>query len=279
MIYKTYKVLYDFKEQMNEKNISSYAASTAFFLFVSMIPIFALICTVISFTSLSEEDFVFLIMEMSPGVVGSFFASLMEDIYAQSAGAISIAIVVTIWSAGKGMMALMRGLNVINGVQENRGYFITRGISGIYTVIMILSVSITMLFMGFGKEIFGLFMKSFPSAEHIFEKISYFRFLFFWIILSLFFALIYTYVPNKKMRFRMQIPGAVFSAIVWTIFSWGFSVYIHFFGGFGGYGSLTTVVIVLLWLYFMIYFILVGAHINRYFGPVYHYFGKEKNKA
>ena len=114
MIYKTYKVLYDFKEKMNEKNISSYAASTAFFLFVSMIPIFALICTVISFTSLSEEDFVFLIMEMSPGVVGSFFASLIEDIYAQSAGAISIAIVVTIWSAGKGMMALMRGLNVIN---------------------------------------------------------------------------------------------------------------------------------------------------------------------
>ena len=37
MIYKTYKVLYDFKEKMNEKNISSYAASTAFFLFVSMI--------------------------------------------------------------------------------------------------------------------------------------------------------------------------------------------------------------------------------------------------
>ena len=186
MIYKTYKVLYDFKEKMNEKNISSYAASTAFFLFVSMIPIFALICTVISFTSLSEEDFVFLIMEMSPGVVGSFFASLIEDIYAQSAGAISIAIVVTIWSAGKGMMALMRGLNVINGVQENRGYFITRGISGIYTVIMILSVSITMLFMGFGKEIFGLFMKSFPSAEHIFEKISYFRFLFFFALIGFF---------------------------------------------------------------------------------------------
>lgn len=279
MITKTIKILKDFNSKMNEKNISSYAASTAFFLFISMIPILCLICTVISYTNLSEEDFISVIMDVSPGIVSSFFISLMEDIYAQSAGAISIAILITIWSAGKGTLALMRGLNVIHDVQENRGYFVTRGISGFYTLIMIISVSITLIFMGFGREIFGVFMKTFPNVEHIFAKVSYFRFLYFWMILTLFFALIYTYVPNKKLKFKMQIPGAVFSAIVWTLFSWGFSIYIYYFGGFGGYGSLTTVVIVLLWLYFMIYIILIGAHINIYFGPVYHYFFKRRIKT
>ena len=51
--------------------------------------------------------------------------------------------------------------------------------------------------------------------------------------------------------------------------SFAFSIYVDYFDGFGAYGSLTTVVIIMIWFYMMMYILLIGAHINRYFGPVY----------
>ena len=79
----------------------------------------------------------------------------------------------------------------------------------------------------------------------------------------------YSFVPGRKLRFRKQLPGAAFSAVVWSIASYFFSVYIEFFNGFGAYGSLTTIVILMFWFYMMMYILLIGAHINRYFGPAY----------
>ena len=68
---------------------------------------------------------------------------------------------------------------------------------------------------------------------------------------------------------KKQIPGAFFSALIWSVTSWGFSVYIDAFHGFSTYGSLTTVIAVLIYMYAMLYIALIGAYINRYFGPIY----------
>mgnify|MGYP006990138486 CR=1 FL=1 len=38
------------------------------------------------------------------------------------------------------------------------------------------------------------------------------------------------------------------------------------------YGNLATIVIIMLWLYMCIYIIMIGAYVNRYFEPVYHFF-------
>ncbi len=81
------------------------------------------------------------------------------------------------------------------------------------------------------------------------------------------FMLIYSYVPGKNQKFLLQMPGALFTAVIWNGFSFVFSAYLEYFGDFGIYGSLATVVIVLLWLYWMSYIVMAGAHINKYFRP------------
>ena len=93
------------------------------------------------------------------------------------------------------------------------------------------------------------------------------RFLVSWGVLTLLFAVIYSYVPSVRQKFLYQLPGAAFSAIVWSIFSFFFSVYIKYFNGFSTYGSLTTIIIILLWMYFCFYIIMIGAFLNRYFAP------------
>lgn len=259
---KIYHFIREFSKEMNRENVSSFAASAAFFIFVSMIPVLYILCTIISVTSITEAVLVEAIEVVAPNVVGDFFITLISDVYNTSAGVVSVAVIITLWSAGKGMLALMRGLNGINHVTEHRNYFLIRLIAGIYTLIMLVLVVFSLVFLGFGKIIAGLLMESIPGTTTIFEILMKFRFLYVWPLLTIFFSMIYAYVPNKKSRFKRQLPGALLSAVSWTVFSWGFSMYIKYFGALGGYGSLTTIILVLLWLYFSMYILFVGAKIN-----------------
>ena len=269
MRHKLYIILQDFQKQMNRKNIGSFAASTAFFLFLSLMPMLIMLCTIIPFTSLTEENLLQAVAELVPETLTPLLTNLIADVYDKSAGVLSIAAIATLWSAGKGMLALIRGLNEVNGVEENRNYFLLRTVASLYTLVLLIVVLMSLLINVFGNVLLDMISARVPQARVLFDFAMNFRFLAVWLLLSVLFTVIYTYVPNKKLKFGMQIPGAVFSAVVWSIFSWGFAIYVESGSGFNIYGSLSLIIIIMLWLYFCIYIILIGAQINRYFGPAY----------
>ncbi|MEY8525196.1 YihY/virulence factor BrkB family protein [Lachnospiraceae bacterium 38-10] len=276
MIKKLYQIFYRFGRQMTIKNISSFAASTAFFLFISLIPILYLVCSILPYVNITQEALRESIDAVLPGVIGMFLNSIIADVYGRSAGGISLAVLVMLWSAGKGMMALMRGLNAVNEVEEEKNYFFVRVVAATYTILLIAALVISMVFSGFGKFILKMLIDSIPGGDMLYSVLGRIRFLYSWIVLTVLFMTIYSYVPGRRQKFLMQLPGAFFTAIIWNGFSLGFSVYLEYFGDFGVYGSLATVVIVLLWLYCMSYIVMVGAHINRYFRPANEYIWEKR---
>lgn len=255
----------DFSREMKKQNISAYAASIAFFFFLSVVPMLIMICTIIPYTPLTQEDLVTLVKDLTPEMVDPLVESLISDVYDKSAGILSVAIIATIWSAAKGVMALMQGLNAINGVEEKRNYLIIRGIASLYTVVMLVVVILSLFIMVFGNQLVNLALHRIPNLRAVVAFAMNFRFVLVWIILTILFAAIYTYVPDKKLKFKEQIPGAVFSAVVWSMFSWGFSIYVTYGNSYGIYGSLSIIIIVLLWMYFCMYITMIGAYLNRYF--------------
>ena len=276
MIKKLYQIFYRFGRQMTIKNISSFAASTAFFLFISLIPILYLVCSILPYVNITQEALRESIDAVLPGVIGMFLNSIIADVYGRSAGGISLAVLVMLWSAGKGMMALMRGLNAVNEVEEEKNYFFVRVVAATYTILLIAALVISMVFSGFGKFILKMLIDSIPGGDMLYSVLGRVRFLYSWIVLTVLFMTIYSYVPGRRQKFLMQLPGAFFTAIIWNGFSLGFSVYLEYFGDFGVYGSLATVVIVLLWLYCMSYIVMIGAHINRYFRPANEYIWEKR---
>ena len=268
---------YDFNKHMSRKNISAFAASTAFFLFLSLIPALMLLCAVIPYTPLTESNVMSALTQISPDTMDSLVVSIISDVYDKSVGLISITAIGTLWSAGKGVLALMRGLNAINNVEENRNYFVLRMIASLYTILTLVAVVISLLFMVFGNTLIGIIEGIVPGGSYFFALLMHFRTPFVWVIMTLIIALMYAYVPGTKQGFRMQLPGAGLAAIGWSVTTFGFSVYIDEFNGFNTYGSLTTIIILMLWLYAGMYIILVGAYINRYFKPAFQFFiGKKK---
>lgn len=253
---------------MRKQNISAYAASIAFFFFLSVVPMLMVICTIIPYTPLTEENLVEAVTDITPDLVDDLVESLIADVYDKSAGILSVAVIATIWSAAKGVMALMRGLNAVNGVEENRNYFVIRFIASFYTLVMLVAVILSLFIMVFGDQLVTLALHRLPQLQMVVSFFMSFRFMAVWVVLTLSFAAIYAYMPDKKQKFKEQIPGAAFASVLWSIFSWGFSIYVTYGNSYGIYGSLSLIIIVLIWMYFCMYIIMIGAHINRYFQPV-----------
>lgn len=279
MFRKIYIILRDFSRKMGKQNTSAFAASTAFFLFLSLVPMLIMICTLIPFTPLTEENLVTAITDLTPDMIDVLVKSVISDVYDKSAGSIlSIAAVATLWSAGKGVLALIRGLNAVNGVVEERNYFLVRIVASFYTIVMLLVVILSLFIMVFGNLFVNMLAVQVPQVQTVFSFLMNFRFLAVWLVLTILFTAVYAYVPNKKLKFREQIPGAAFSAVVWSVFSWGFSIYVERTGAFSTYGSLSIIVIAMLWLYFCMYIIMIGAQLNKYFRPVNQVFFKSRKE-
>ena len=268
MVHKFLPIILDFSRQMSKKKINDFAASTAFFFFLSIVPLLIMICTIIPYTPLTEENLVEAVTEVLPDMVAPVAESLIGDIYDKSAGILSIAIITTLWSASKGVMALMRGLNAVNDVEEQRNFLVVRVIASFYTIVMLIVVILSLFVMVFGDQLVSLILYRVPRLRQVVSFAMNFRFLLVWAVLSILFAALYAYVPNKKLNFKEQIPGAVFAAVVWSIFSWGFSSYVTYGNSYGIYGSLAVIIIVLLWMYFCMYIIMIGAYLNQYFESV-----------
>lgn len=259
-----YKMIREFTTSMKRENLSSFASSAAFFIFVSLVPILIVVCTIIPYTPLTQENLIKIITEITPDRMDAIIINIVEDVYVRSARVLSVAVILTLWSAGKGVLAIVRGLNAVNDVEEERNYFVVRIVSSFYTLIMLLIVLVSMVLLVFGNRLVNMLLISVPGLEVLFSFLLNFRFLFVWVVLTIIFSAFYTYLPSRKLRFRDQLPGASFAAVVWSIFSWGFSVYVNRGSTFSIYGSLAIVVIFMLWLYFCFYIIFIGAYLNRH---------------
>ena len=222
---KLLAIAMDFSQEFNKKNIAAYASSIAFFLFLSLIPIAMVLVSILPFTVLTESDLISTMDNVMPEFMVPLLDTIISDVYERSTGILSLAILVAIWSAGKGMLAMIRGLNEINEVRERRNYFILRIEASGYTLIMLSAVLVALILMVFGNTLLDLVLSYHSKLAQPLELIRNLRFLVSWGVLTLLFAVIYTYVPSVRQKFLYQLPGATFSAIVWSIFSFFFSVF------------------------------------------------------
>ena len=171
---------------------------------------------------------------------------------------------------------MIRGLNAVNGVVEKRNYIQLRLVATFYTILIWIMTILSLLIMVFGRSFVALAEYRIPQLMVVFDWLMHLRFLLVWAVLTVLLTLLYAFMPSKKRKVWYQIPGAAFSAVSWSIFSWGFSIYVNFYDGVNAYGTLSIIILIMLWLYSCIYIIMVGAYLNRYFSPAYHTFYKQR---
>ena len=250
---------------MGRIELGSFAASSAFFLFLSLIPILLLLCAVIPYTGISQTVLLDLLHDsvggIAPEVITDLIQSAVKSIYNGGALTLSLSALATLWTASKAFLALMRGMDVIHGAPR-ANYITARLKSCFYTMVMVAVFVFMLVGVVFGKKLVYFIGGYIPSIIPPLRWIVRQRFWMAWIILACVFTGIYTWVPNKKLRLREQLPGAVFSSAVWIGFSVLFTVYLNHSPSFGIYGSLATIIIALLWMYYCMLILLLGTYLN-----------------
>ncbi len=251
-------------ERFQEHRLNAAAAHAAFFMILSFIPCIILLFSLLQFTSLDKIDILIMVQNMVPVGMRVFFTSIIGEAYNKTASTVSISALVTVWSAGRGMMALTQGLQWIAGIKESRNYFTVRIRAALYTVVFLLSIIVFLLLGVFGNTLLELIVVKFPIASYVVNRIIDIKNIFLLLFATVIFTLIYRFMPGNEMALSHHIPGAFVSSLGWFVFSYAFSVYVDKFSGFSNmYGSLTTIILIMLWLYFGMYITLIGAEVNQ----------------
>lgn len=252
---------------MGSHHTGAYAAQAAYFFMLSMIPIILLLLTMVQFTPVTRADVMSAVSQIFPATVDGLIDTIVGEVYTQSGTVIPITILVALWSAGKGVLSVTSGLNCIYENSENRNYIYLRIRASIYTVLFILAIVFSLVLSVFGNSISVMIYRHAPILSNLADVVMRNRTLISLVVLTLFWDLIYKFLPNRKGRVRTtmkkQLPGALFTSCGWLLISFIFSIYLDVFTGFSSmYGSLTTIILIMLWLYFCMYTILLGGELN-----------------
>ena len=129
----------------------------------------------------------------------------------------------------------------------------------------ILLTVVVLFLVAFGNTTVNYIKTNFENLSMAISIFINWRFIWEYIILFFIFWLMYKYVPNHKVQFKTQIPGALFAALGWFLLSYIFSIYLRIFINFSAvYGNLTSLILLMLWVYWCMFIILVGAEINSW---------------
>lgn len=210
------------------------------------------------------------VIQVFPSSVETLVTSMVNQVYNQSMGIIPVTILVALWSAGKGVLAMTSGLNCIYGCHETRNYVVLRIRATIYTVLFIVVIIMLLVLSVFGNTLNLFIAAHVPFLKRIADWLIETRVVITPTVMVVFSLMIYRFLPNRRGRFRDQLPGAMFTAVGWLVISWIFSVYLDIFKGFSSmYGSFTTIILIMLWMYFCMYCILLGGEMNVLLAPGY----------
>jgi membrane protein len=82
------------------------------------------------------------------------------------------------------------------------------------------------------------------------------------LFLILFFLFFYKVVPTGKMKVKEVLPGAIFSAIGWQLFSMFFGNYVANVDYTRFYGQLSGIILLILWFYMTAVILMVSGLLN-----------------
>ena len=258
-----------FLKKNTEDHLGAYASQAAFFIVLSAFPFCIFLLTLLRYSPLTYEDLLNILQMLSPKMANDVIRLVMKEVYEQSTIAItSFTIIFVLWSAGRGILSITRGINEIYHINETRNYFYIRFISAVYTLWLAMALIVTLGLLVFGNVIYRKVIQLLPVLHDFAAFVISIRMLIIFCLLTLFFIFVYRVLPNKKTPLLYVLPGAISCSIGWMITSSIFAIYFNTSHSFTYmYGSLAGIMMIMLWLYTCMYQLFLGAELNNLLHP------------
>ena len=262
-----YDAVDEFFSGMGSRKLTTYSSSCAYYLFMSLVPVIMLLVSVLQYTPLTRDVVLEAVADYVPDSLYEIVYFIVTSIYNGGRVALTVSILLTIWSASACMKALLRGMDSVYDAERKEDYIRFSLRACFYMIIFVFILMLSFFVMVYGGKILDYIEQSMPvnhSLDFLFTLAKYLRFVIILALLALVFCLLYKWMPARRLKFRRQLPGAVFSSVAWAAFSFIFSFYVSLSDRFGAYGYIGTIMVAMIWIFYCFYFLLLGGFINHY---------------
>ena len=164
---KLIKEIIRFVDECREDNVTAYAAQSAYFTLLSLIPFLLFFGALLKYTPVSLDFLAQGVTLVFPEYISGFLVNIIRETYESSAGLLSISAIIAIWSSAKGIQYLTDGLNKMYDLTETRSWLRLRFWSIIYTFIMIFSIVLMLVLLVFGRTLQNWLAQYWPAVANV----------------------------------------------------------------------------------------------------------------
>jgi len=246
-------------------DMPTYAAALAYRSLLSLFPLIVLLVSLLGLLGVPE---LFLWMREQAGRVlpqsaMSLVDSVISEIERPHTGIMSGAVLMALWSASAAMSSVMKSLNMVFSVSEERPAWMR------FMLALALTIGLTfvLVFVAFGM-VTGPAVLAWLTAyvrldAYFIAAWAWLRWPLLSLVLIVTIAAVYHLAPNTQARFRVLTAGAVTAVVVWVLASLAFAWYVGNFANYSKtYGSIGAVIVLLLYFFLSAAVLLFGAEIN-----------------
>lgn len=254
----------EFIQRLKDADISGFSAQLAYFFLLSFFPLLIFLMTLLPFLNINPDQVYLFLNAILPDQVYSLInGTISEVLENRNSGLLSIGFIATIWSASKGVDALIKSINRSYDKDETRPFIIARLVSVIFTFLLVGLIIIALLLSVFGRQIGVVLFSHFGIAVEFLNVWNSIRSLIPPLLIFTVLTVMYWIIPNMKLYLRSVLLGSAVATIAWLVLSYGFSYYVSNFANYSAtYGSIGGIIILMLWLYFTGMILMASGQIN-----------------
>lgn len=257
---------YGFKLAVRYKNhhISSLASQLAFDILFSSFPFLMLTMVLIGFINVDPVQIISILNNIMPEQVYELVSNIAIELFqTRSGNLLSASIIFALYSASRAFRAIRYGLNRAYNEEESKNMIKVIVLSVVFMITISFMIIFVLTFIVFGEKIGYALVHWLGLNEVIVDYLKWLRYPVGLLGMITVFSLIYKLVPSRKIRILEAIPGAIFTSVVWIVFSAGFAFYVNNYGKYTYlYGSIGVIIILLIWLQITSTTILLGGELN-----------------
>ena len=213
---------------------------------------------------LAEKAVSFLLSVAPEQLVHPLAAEIRSILTVPRTGLLSLAALLTIWSAMGGVDSIRVGLNRAYDLKEHRNLFWLYGQSVLFVIgsaIGLLAIALLIVVAPLALAILDRFA---PEARHDFAILNQLRYPIAVAILVGGLQLCHRILPAKRLKSWDVLPGVLLTVIVWIALASAFSAYLVNFNSFAStYASLSGLFAAMFFLYLAALVLILGGEVNR----------------
>lgn len=252
-------------KRYNGHNVAATSAYMAYHWVLAFFPFLIFLISILTYTNLPTGIFMEYLAKIIPSTLLPIIETTIQQfIMHRSTAVISFGGLITLWSAGTAVNALIRGIHIAYNSKYVKSFIYSRLIAVGYTILLALLLITMMVGLVFGNRVGNYIFGMLGMNKGIFMPIwNLGRLIMPFIALVVVLYIVYRIIPRKHLKKVIIWPGVLFASVGWYVFSLGFSIYVDNYSKYNQlYGSIGSVFVLLIWLYISCMLLVLGAEIN-----------------